>query len=99
MPGHMGATTITTQNLLVHRIDTDLNLIFVRGGVPGFDDAYIKITDAVKKVAWRTRKSFMQGKEKADWFRHGVTDLPVPAGTKDLVVAQNWPKVVEWGGK
>ena len=35
MPGRMGGENATTQNLFVVRVDTDRNLIYVNGPVPG----------------------------------------------------------------
>lgn len=48
MPGHMGAAKVTVQNLRVVRIDAERNLLFVRGGVPGPDGAYVLVRQAVK---------------------------------------------------
>ncbi|MGH7742197.1 MAG: 50S ribosomal protein L3 [Candidatus Eiseniibacteriota bacterium] len=35
LPGHMGAVNLTTKNLLVVAVDPELNVILVRGAVPG----------------------------------------------------------------
>eukprot|EP00160_Parvularia_atlantis_P018200 Unigene6615_Nuclearia_a/m.20321 Unigene6615_Nuclearia_a/g.20321 ORF Unigene6615_Nuclearia_a/g.20321 Unigene6615_Nuclearia_a/m.20321 type:complete len:257 (-) Unigene6615_Nuclearia_a:6-776(-) len=48
MAGHMGVERTTMQNLLVFKIDTLLNLVYVRGLTPGHVGAYVRITDAVK---------------------------------------------------
>ena len=48
MPGHQGAEQKTIQNLRVARVDTDRNLVFVRGGVPGPNGGYVKVRKAVK---------------------------------------------------
>ena len=48
MAGQMGNARVTTQNLEVVRVDTDRNLLFVRGAVPGHRNAMIKIRKAVK---------------------------------------------------
>lgn len=48
MPGHMGAERVTIQNLVVERIDTDKNLIMVRGGVPGPNGGLVVVRQAVK---------------------------------------------------
>ena len=48
MPGQMGNKNVTVQNLLVVAVDTDRNLIMVKGNVPGFDSNTVYITDAVK---------------------------------------------------
>lgn len=49
MPGHMGAAQITTQNLKVVKIDTENNLLLVRGSVPGYRNSYLIIKKAKKK--------------------------------------------------
>jgi large subunit ribosomal protein L3 len=35
MPGQMGNKRVTVQNLTVAKIDTENNLLFIRGGIPG----------------------------------------------------------------
>jgi len=50
MAGHMGAERVTTQNLTVVASDVGRGLIFVRGAVPGHDQGYVLVKDAVKKV-------------------------------------------------
>lgn len=48
LPGHMGAVNITVQNLEIIRIDTEQNLILVKGAVPGPKKSILTIRDAVK---------------------------------------------------
>jgi len=48
MPGHMGARSVTVQNLEVVRVDTERNLLLVRGAVPGPRGADITVRSAVK---------------------------------------------------
>ena len=48
MAGHMGATQITQQNLTVVSTDSDRGLIFLRGAVPGYNGAYLLVSDAKK---------------------------------------------------
>lgn len=50
MPGHMGSTTITQQNLEILQIDDERGLIIVKGSVPGSKGSYIEIQDSVKIV-------------------------------------------------
>ena len=53
-PGHMGNTGVTARNLKVIKVDTDENLLLVRGSVPGPRGQYIfikKIRPTVKKAA------------------------------------------------
>jgi large subunit ribosomal protein L3 len=52
MAGHMGSERITVQNLKVVSVDADKGLIMVKGGVPGSENTWVRITDAVKKPAF-----------------------------------------------
>lgn len=51
MAGHMGAERVTVQNLKVVAIDALKGLIMVKGAVPGSENTWVRVTDAVKKVA------------------------------------------------
>jgi large subunit ribosomal protein L3 len=48
MAGHMGDERVTTQNLLVVRLDAVNNLLLVKGSVPGAEGAVVVIKPAVK---------------------------------------------------
>jgi large subunit ribosomal protein L3 len=48
MSGHMGDERNTTQNLEIIEVDTDRNLILVKGAVPGSKGGYVLVSDAVK---------------------------------------------------
>ena len=48
LPGHMGRVTVTIQNLDVVRVDTDKNVILVKGSVPGAKGTILKVKSAVK---------------------------------------------------
>ena len=48
LPGHMGAETVTIQNLEVVAVDLDKNVILVKGSVPGVNGAILKIRQSVK---------------------------------------------------
>ena len=48
MAGHMGAERVTTQNLEVVRIDTERNLLLIKGAVPGAPGGDVVIRPAVK---------------------------------------------------
>jgi large subunit ribosomal protein L3 len=48
MTGHMGAETVTTQNLQVAKILPEKGLILVRGTIPGSANGYVMIRHAVK---------------------------------------------------
>ncbi|KAF9454574.1 translation protein, partial [Macrolepiota fuliginosa MF-IS2] len=91
MAGRMGGKRITTQNLPVLRVDTNLNLIFVKGAVPGVDDAHVLIRDAKKIMAQGKHNQAKGLYEKV--LSKGVDDLPFPAGTTEL--AKKLPPIIE----
>jgi len=91
MAGRMGGQRITTQNLAVIRIDSKLGLIFVKGAVPGVDDAHILICDAKKIMAQGKHNQIKGLYEKV--LPKGVDDLPFPAGTAEL--AETLPAIIE----
>jgi len=49
MAGHMGAVKTTMHNLTIEAIDTERNLILVKGAVPGPKGGDVMITPAIKK--------------------------------------------------
>ena len=49
MEGHLGSVKRTIQNLLIHAIDAEKNLILVKGAVPGAKGGNVVITPAIKK--------------------------------------------------
>ena len=49
----MGGRKRTMQCLRIMKIDVINNLIYVRGNVPGFDDAFLRLRDAVRKVWYK----------------------------------------------
>jgi large subunit ribosomal protein L3 len=51
MAGHLGDERVTTQNLVVAKIDKDRGLVMVRGAVPGSKGGWVIVRDAVKKAA------------------------------------------------
>ncbi len=48
MAGHMGDRNVTTQNLTVVRVDTERNLLLIKGAVPGAAGSDVFIRPAVK---------------------------------------------------
>ncbi len=50
MPGHMGNVTITLQNLVIAAVDTERDLILIKGNVPGPKKGLVVIKTAVKNV-------------------------------------------------
>ncbi len=49
LPGHMGAETVTIQNLEIVKVDTDKNLLLIKGNVPGPKKSMVTIKNAVKQ--------------------------------------------------
>lgn len=50
LPGHMGAQTVTVQNLEVVKVDAQNNLIALKGAVPGPKGGTVTIINSVKKA-------------------------------------------------
>ena len=50
LPGHMGHTQITVQNLDVVKVDVENNLIALKGAIPGPKGGIIFIADSVKRA-------------------------------------------------
>ena len=48
LPGHMGRVTVTIQNLEVVKVDTDKNVMLLKGSVPGAKGAILKVKSTVK---------------------------------------------------
>jgi len=48
MPGQYGAKRITTQNLVIERVDEKANILLIRGAVPGPAGGLVEICPAVK---------------------------------------------------
>lgn len=50
MAGHMGNVQVTVQNLEIVRVDTDNNLLLVKGAVPGPKKSLVTIKETVKSL-------------------------------------------------
>ena len=90
MPGRMGGKRRTAQNLEVVKVDTALDLIFVKGCLPGFDGTHVLVRDS-KKMTFAAHANQVKGLD-AKILPKGVDDLPFPAGTKAL--AEMLPEVI-----
>ena len=91
MAGRMGGKRTTTQNLRVIRIDNVLNLVLVRGCVPGYDGIHVLVRDAKKKMVALAQHNQAKGLYERV-LPKGVSDLPFPAGTEEL--AKTLPPIV-----
>jgi len=49
MAGHMGAEKVTTQNLEIVKVDSERNLLLVKGAIPGSKGGAVFVSPAVKK--------------------------------------------------
>jgi large subunit ribosomal protein L3 len=49
LPGHLGDAQVTVLNLRVVKVDTDRNLVLVRGAVPGSANSLVTIRPAIKQ--------------------------------------------------
>ena len=48
MPGHLGEAKRTTQNLEIVRIDSERNLLLIKGAIPGSKGSNVVVKPAVK---------------------------------------------------
>ena len=48
MPGRLGGEQVTIQNLTIAKVDLERNVLLVRGNVPGPNNSFVVITNAVK---------------------------------------------------
>jgi large subunit ribosomal protein L3 len=46
MPGQTGNRKVTVRNVQVVKVDADRNLLFLKGGIPGARNSYIRIVKA-----------------------------------------------------
>ena len=48
MAGHMGSRKTTVQSLVIVGVDSDKQLLLIKGGIPGATNSNVLITPAVK---------------------------------------------------
>jgi large subunit ribosomal protein L3 len=48
LPGQMGGNTVTIQNLHIVKVDTERNLLLIKGNVPGSRKALIRVKSSIK---------------------------------------------------
>jgi len=80
MAGHMGDERVTTQNLVVVKIDVDRGLVMVRGAVPGAKGGWVLVRDAVRKAP--PKGAPRPGAFKA---RGGAAETSAPAEATEAV--------------
>ena len=65
MAGHLGDERVTVQNLKVVAVDAAKGLLMVKGGVPGGENAWVRVSDAVK-IASTVELPMPAGLKKSD---------------------------------
>jgi large subunit ribosomal protein L3 len=66
MSGHMGDVRRTIQNLILMEIDTEQNVLLVRGSIPGARHGYVTIANAKKKAGMTVKlKGQAEAQEKS----------------------------------
>ncbi|MDE0927048.1 MAG: 50S ribosomal protein L3 [Methylophilaceae bacterium] len=55
MAGHLGDEKVTTQNLEVVRVDSERNLLLIKGAIPGSKGGDVVVRPAVKSKATKSR--------------------------------------------
>ncbi|HJV47031.1 MAG TPA: 50S ribosomal protein L3 [Bacillota bacterium] len=48
LPGRMGTDKVTVQNLEIVKVDTDRNLLLIKGSIPGPNNGYVIVNSTVK---------------------------------------------------
>ena len=48
LPGRMGTDKVTVQNLEIVKVDTDRNLLLIKGSIPGPNNGYVIVKSTVK---------------------------------------------------
>lgn len=66
LPGHMGGLTVTIQNLEIVKVDTENNIILVKGNVPGAKKSLVVIKTAVKNPGKINERENLISYNKAD---------------------------------
>jgi large subunit ribosomal protein L3 len=95
MAGHLGDERVTTQNLTVVSVDDAEGLIFIKGSIPGHDNGYVLVRDAVKKTMPKDLP-FPAAIREAAVEAKAETPAPAPASTKEETKAEaETPAVVE----
>ncbi|KCV72524.1 50S ribosomal protein L3, variant [Fonticula alba] len=75
MAGRMGGKRVTAINLQVLKVDTVLNLLYVKGAVPGSTATYVRVRDAAKK-AHLIAPAFPTFQTEAVLKEAGIEELP-----------------------
>jgi len=85
MSGHLGVVRRTTENLRVVEVDSERNLILIRGAVPGAEGANVVIRPSLKAARRATRKTVVPTKQAAGGAK------PAPGAAKPAAAAKPAP--------
>ena len=89
MAGRLGNKKITTQNLLVLKVDTENNLLVVKGSVPGHKGCMVRVVDAIKKEQdIKTPKEAVQNNEDQQNIKENTV-------SENSSVSSNQTKAIE----
>ena len=98
MAGRLGNKKVTIQNLKILNIDTENNLIILKGAVPGHKGSLIKIVDAVKKKQKINLNEQIDADSSPEKPEDAITNAPenskdVKTNVSENVVAATLDKV------
>lgn len=104
MAGHMGNRLRTVQNLLVMRVDTVDNVVFLKGCLAGPPGSFVRVQDALKKCISqgreRERRTVMGLSDtELPGLGNGVASLPFPAASKDMVQQLGLPESIMYNAE
>ncbi len=57
LPGQMGNKRVTTQNLHLIKVDTERNILLIKGAIPGAKNALVMVQKAIKKQRSAKKKA------------------------------------------
>ncbi len=66
LPGHMGAETVTIQNLEIVKVDHERNLLLIKGNVPGPKRGLVIVKNAVKGAEVKPLDPAQFSEQKSD---------------------------------
>lgn len=95
MPGQMGNERVTVQSLRVEKVDVENHLIAVHGAVPGPENCYVIIREAIKRR--RPRKWKFPG-DALDEIKIAQKKVPVSKKKAAEAAAKKKPAAAPAGG-
>lgn len=104
MPGRMGGKNHTVHNVRVLRVDTDKNLVYLKGQIPGPKRSMVRMQDALRALTWHAQGQFLRGQladgtlatgneSPSAFLPKGLSGLPFPCVSKDM--EDRYPKIIQ----